>query len=391
MVVRCESFGFRYGLPPDANLVFDLRFLPNPHFVPELRALPGDHPEVRAWLEARARGGGDVHADSATCVEALLPAYKREQKSYLVVAFGCTGGKHRSVYFAERLRAAPAGQGLGGGAGPPRPRPRGLAGVRGARHATQAGRVSGVAPCGCGASPGIIPRMVGVLIISHGRLATELLAAARTIEPALTEQSRAITLEWNLDPEAGRAEIARALKELDTGDGVIVLTDMFGGTPTNLSLGFLDPARSEVVTGVNLPMLIKLASVTPAGRPRPAPARQGRRREGPEEHLRGERDPRASAGRWRDGQWLSSRLNSSTGSASTPAPPPSSCTPPPASPRRCWSATTTRRSTGSRSSGLLLLAAPCGSSLTITAIGDDETRRLDAIEALIKDRFGEGE
>jgi mannose PTS system EIIA component len=102
--------------------------------------------------------------------------------------------------------------------------------------------------------------MVGVLIISHGRLATELLAAAKTIEPALIEQSRAITLEWNLDPEAARAEIATALKELDNGDGVIVLTDMFGGTPTNLSLGFLDPARSEVVTGVNLPMLIKLAS-----------------------------------------------------------------------------------------------------------------------------------
>ncbi|MGD1146333.1 MAG: PTS sugar transporter subunit IIA [Thermoanaerobaculaceae bacterium] len=101
--------------------------------------------------------------------------------------------------------------------------------------------------------------MVGILVISHGRLATELLAAARTIETALVEQARAITLEWNLDPEAARAEIAKALKELDNGDGVIVLTDMFGGTPTNLSLGFLDPARSEVVTGVNLPMLIKLA------------------------------------------------------------------------------------------------------------------------------------
>jgi len=96
-------------------------------------------------------------------------------------------------------------------------------------------------------------------VLSHGRLANELLAAARTIEPALAEQVRAITLEWNLDPEAGRSEIALALKELDTGEGVIVLTDMFGGTPTNLSLGFLDPARSEVVTGVNLPMLIKLA------------------------------------------------------------------------------------------------------------------------------------
>jgi PTS system mannose-specific IIA component len=103
--------------------------------------------------------------------------------------------------------------------------------------------------------------MVGVLVISHGRLAAELLAAARAIEPALVEQARAITLEWNLDPEAARREIARALQELDTGSGVIVLTDMFGGTPTNLSLGFLDPARSEVITGVNLPMLIKLASV----------------------------------------------------------------------------------------------------------------------------------
>jgi mannose PTS system EIIA component len=103
--------------------------------------------------------------------------------------------------------------------------------------------------------------MIGILVISHGRLANELLAAARTIEPALAEQSRAITLEWNLEPETARAEIAQALKELDTGTGVIVLTDMFGGTPTNLSLGFLDPARSEVITGVNLPMLIKLAGL----------------------------------------------------------------------------------------------------------------------------------
>jgi PTS system mannose-specific IIA component len=103
--------------------------------------------------------------------------------------------------------------------------------------------------------------MIGILVISHGRLANELLAAARTIEPALAEQSRAITLEWNVEPEAARAEIARSLRELDSGEGVMVLTDMFGGTPTNLSLGFLDPSRSEVITGVNLPMLIKLAGV----------------------------------------------------------------------------------------------------------------------------------
>ncbi len=102
MVVRCESFGFRYGLPPDANLVFDVRFLPNPHFVPELRPLPGDHPAVREWLEKEA-AVEDTFVKMRDLVAGLLPAYKREQKSYLVVAFGCTGGRHRSVYFADRL------------------------------------------------------------------------------------------------------------------------------------------------------------------------------------------------------------------------------------------------------------------------------------------------
>jgi UPF0042 nucleotide-binding protein len=102
MVVRCESFGFRYGVPPDANLVFDVRFLPNPHFVPELRALPGDNPEVRTWLEKEPEVE-ETFVKMRDLVASLLPAYKREQKSYLVVAFGCTGGRHRSVYFAERL------------------------------------------------------------------------------------------------------------------------------------------------------------------------------------------------------------------------------------------------------------------------------------------------
>lgn len=102
MVVRCESFGFRYGLPPDSNLVFDLRFLPNPHFVPELRPLPGDHPAVRSWLEGNPEVE-ETFSRIRDLVSALLPAYRREQKSYLVVAFGCTGGRHRSVYFADRL------------------------------------------------------------------------------------------------------------------------------------------------------------------------------------------------------------------------------------------------------------------------------------------------
>ncbi len=104
MVIRCESFGFRYGLPPDANLVFDLRFLPNPHFVPELRPLSGSDPAVRDWLEARPEVEHAFGLFRSLCDE-LVPAYRGEQKSYLVIAFGCTGGKHRSVYFAERLAA----------------------------------------------------------------------------------------------------------------------------------------------------------------------------------------------------------------------------------------------------------------------------------------------
>lgn len=102
MVVRCESFGFRYGLPPDANLVFDLRFLPNPHFVPTLRPLAGNDPEVMGWLENQAEVE-DTFIRLRDLCEILLPAYRRERKSYLVIAFGCTGGRHRSVYFAHRF------------------------------------------------------------------------------------------------------------------------------------------------------------------------------------------------------------------------------------------------------------------------------------------------
>ncbi len=102
MVVRCESFGFKYGLPHEVNLVFDVRFLPNPHFVPELRPLPGDHPRVMEWLESHPEVEESFIRFRDLC-DALLPAYRREQKSYVVVAFGCTGGKHRSVYLAKRL------------------------------------------------------------------------------------------------------------------------------------------------------------------------------------------------------------------------------------------------------------------------------------------------
>jgi UPF0042 nucleotide-binding protein len=102
MAIRCESFGFRYGIPPDANLVFDVRFLPNPHFVPELRPQTGSDPIVQLWFEERPEVEEAFARFRDLCL-ALLPAYKQERKSYLVIAFGCTGGRHRSVYLAERL------------------------------------------------------------------------------------------------------------------------------------------------------------------------------------------------------------------------------------------------------------------------------------------------
>jgi RNase adapter protein RapZ len=104
MLIRSESFGFRYGIPPDANLVLDVRFLPNPHFVAELRPLPGSDPRVRRWLEEHSEVE-QAFVRFRDLIESLLPEYRKEQKSYLVIAFGCTGGRHRSVYLAERLAA----------------------------------------------------------------------------------------------------------------------------------------------------------------------------------------------------------------------------------------------------------------------------------------------
>ncbi|MEO7190784.1 MAG: PTS sugar transporter subunit IIA [Vicinamibacterales bacterium] len=101
---------------------------------------------------------------------------------------------------------------------------------------------------------------VGVLIVTHGQLATELLNAAEMIVGDLPRFA-AVSIGWHEDVTLAREAIADALGRVQTGSGVLVLTDMFGGTPTNLGLSFLEPGVVEVVTGVNLAMLIKLARV----------------------------------------------------------------------------------------------------------------------------------
>jgi RNase adapter protein RapZ len=104
LTLMFESFGFKNGLPMDADLVFDVRCLPNPHYDPVLRPLTGLDQPVIQFLEAQAEATRML-ADIGDFIERWLPAYIRDNRSYLTVAVGCTGGQHRSVYFAERLAA----------------------------------------------------------------------------------------------------------------------------------------------------------------------------------------------------------------------------------------------------------------------------------------------
>ncbi|PYR67840.1 MAG: PTS fructose transporter subunit IIA [Acidobacteria bacterium] len=99
--------------------------------------------------------------------------------------------------------------------------------------------------------------MIGVVVVTHGQLATELLNAAETIVGDLP-QFAAVSIGWHEDTEDARAEIAQAIARVRQDDGVLILSDMFGGTPSNLAMTFLSDTV-EVITGVNLPMLIKLA------------------------------------------------------------------------------------------------------------------------------------
>jgi PTS system mannose-specific IIA component len=101
---------------------------------------------------------------------------------------------------------------------------------------------------------------IGVVIVTHYRLGDEFLQALRLIVPEAPE-FRAVSIEPTQSVEEMRSHIAAALAAADAGEGVLVLTDMFGGTPSNISLSFLDEHHVEVVTGVNLPMLIKLATL----------------------------------------------------------------------------------------------------------------------------------
>jgi len=102
--------------------------------------------------------------------------------------------------------------------------------------------------------------VIGALIVTHGKLANELLNAAQKIE-AKGGVMEAVPLEWTDTVDEAREKIRLALERIGTTDGVIIFTDMFGGTPSNISLSFLEKGRVEIITGVNLPMVVKFATM----------------------------------------------------------------------------------------------------------------------------------
>ena len=105
LVVSVVSFGFRHGIPTDADLVFDVRFLPNPHFVPKLRRFSGKDPRVARYIRSFSQTKVFLKKIEGLLTY-LIPHYIAEGKSYLTIAFGCTGGRHRSVMMAEVIRRA---------------------------------------------------------------------------------------------------------------------------------------------------------------------------------------------------------------------------------------------------------------------------------------------
>lgn len=100
--------------------------------------------------------------------------------------------------------------------------------------------------------------MIGALVVTHGHLAQELVAAAEMIVGDISH-IQAVSIGWHDDVNDARKEIERRIAEVDRGSGILLLTDMFGGTPSNIAFAFHEPGKVDIVTGVNLPMIIKIA------------------------------------------------------------------------------------------------------------------------------------
>ena len=108
LVVTVLSFGFKHGIPVDSDLLFDVRFLPNPHFVPALRPHTGRDPDVVKYI-SKSKATSEFLTHTLNLLKFLIPQYVHEGKTYLTIGIGCTGGRHRSVAISEALRKGIAG------------------------------------------------------------------------------------------------------------------------------------------------------------------------------------------------------------------------------------------------------------------------------------------
>ena len=179
--------------------MFDVRFLKNPHWVPSLRPQTGKDRAVQNYMRRQTLTAQFLRRVTGF-LRFLLPHYVDEGKAYLTVAIGCTGGRHRSVFVAEALK-------------------RELSSMDGittrVRHRDM-GR----------------QRMIGIVVVTHGQLATELVNAAETIVGDLP-QFAAVSIGWHEDVQDARDDIQSAIGRVKAaGSGVLILTDMFGGTPS---------------------------------------------------------------------------------------------------------------------------------------------------------------
>ena len=111
LLISCVSFGYRYGVPTDSDLVFDVRFLPNPNYVPKFQHLSGKHPAVAKYIRSFPQTE-EVTKRISELLAYLIPHYIREGKNYLTISFGCTGGRHRSVMMAETIAKTLSGRGF---------------------------------------------------------------------------------------------------------------------------------------------------------------------------------------------------------------------------------------------------------------------------------------
>ena len=354
-VLTIASFGFARGISRTADLVFDMRFLPNPHWVDELRPLTGED-AAGAGLSAAAIRPGARRMDR---IEALLidwiPRYWAAGKSYVTVAFGCTGGRHRRSPRQSKWRNGCASAGFA-----PNVRHRDLASPPSdtiERHPARAAE-----------SEDELSRMIGLVLVTHGRLAAEFVTAMEHVVGP-QEAIEAICIGPDDDMEARRKDIAEAIGKVDQGQGVIILTDLFGGTPSNLAISLMKSENIEVIAGVNLPMLIRLEGARKVMRCTPRSPRRAR----PAANI--SRSLRRSSGKppLERGQPRGPRSPTSAGS--TPGPAPSSSTSPASSTPTIEVEKDGNKVCGTSIMGLMMLGAAMGDSIIIHVDGADAEER----------------